>query len=256
VNVAAGSPKGIADRLISALQEDEFVLYFQTIRSLSSEAANRPFQEIFVRFKEEDAKLLPPGAFFGILEEFHLMPYLDRWVINRLARWVRGALNVKADWEVPRSNVNLSPDTLVDPHFSRYVRQFVENSYLSHGALGFEMTWDRARELEEPLKRFLAELLPHGCCFTLADFDGSETSFGILERVAPNYVRLSARVVNNICNARDEATKLAEINLRCELLGIKTIAENVESNPLITELKRTGTHFVQGFAVSAVQPLL
>ena len=183
------------------------------------------------------------------------MPYLDRWVINRLARWVRGALSVKADWEVPRSTVNLSPETLIDPHFPRYVRQFVENSYLSHGALGFEMTWDSAIELEEPLKRLVAELRPHGCFFTLAGFDGSKTSFELLERLAPELVRLSSGVVSDICRVLADAAKLAEINLRCELLGVKTIAETVESDSLIKELKRANIHFVQGFAVSAVQAL-
>jgi EAL domain-containing protein (putative c-di-GMP-specific phosphodiesterase class I) len=253
--MSSGSQKGIADRLIGALQEDEFVLYYQTIKSLSPEAAVRPFQEIFVRFKEEDMKLLPPGTFFPILEEFHLMPYLDRWVINRLARWVRGALAVKSDWEVPRSTVNLSPETLVDPHFPRYVRQFVEDSYLSHGALGFEMTWENAVELEVPLKAFLADLRPFGCFYTLAGFDGSETSFEFLERLVPDFVRLGFGVVNDIGSVPAQATRLAEVNLRCDLLGVKTIAESVESESMIEELKRTKTHFVQGFAVSEVQPL-
>ena len=58
------SQKDLADRLMAALQRDEFVLYTQTIVPLGPQGENRPFQEIFVRFKEEDDKLLPPGTFF------------------------------------------------------------------------------------------------------------------------------------------------------------------------------------------------
>ena len=65
--------KDIANRLMSALQKDEFVLYTQTIVPLGAPQKQRLFQEIFVRFKEEDAMLLPPGTFFPILEEYHLL---------------------------------------------------------------------------------------------------------------------------------------------------------------------------------------
>lgn len=250
-----GTHKSIADRLISALQEDEFVLYCQTIISLSPQRAERPFQEIFVRFKEEDAKMLPPGTFFPVLEEFHLLPYLDRWVINRLARWVRSAVSIKPDWQIPRSNVNISNETLADPHFARYVRQFVEDSYLSGGAIGFEIAWDSALEHQTSLQSLMRELRPHGCSFTLAGFDGSEPSFAFLETVAPDYVRISPAIVDRIKTIPAEAARLAELNLRCELLGTQTIAENVEDSGIIQELHRTKTHFAQGFAMSAVQPL-
>ena len=64
--------KSMADRLVAALQQDEFVLYAQPIVPLSAQANQWPFQEIYVRFTEEDAKLLHSmgvdyfqGFFFG-----------------------------------------------------------------------------------------------------------------------------------------------------------------------------------------------
>ena len=73
----------ITERLLSALQEDEFVLYAQAILPLVPQTDARAFNEIFIRFKEEDEKLLPPGSFFPMLEEVGMLPYLDRWVVNR-----------------------------------------------------------------------------------------------------------------------------------------------------------------------------
>ena len=67
-------PKYLVDRLIAALQQDEFVLYAQNILALAPKSGERPFQEVFVRFKEEDTKLLPPGSFFPVLEECKLLP--------------------------------------------------------------------------------------------------------------------------------------------------------------------------------------
>jgi EAL domain-containing protein (putative c-di-GMP-specific phosphodiesterase class I) len=98
---------GAADRLMSALQQDEFVLYTQSIIPLTK-ADEHPFREIFIRLKEEDDKLLPPGTFFPILQEAGMLPTLDRWIVNRLARWVRTTLDAEPKAKIPRYNVNLS----------------------------------------------------------------------------------------------------------------------------------------------------
>ena len=242
------APKGFADRLVSALQQEEFVLYAQTIVPLVSQREPGLFQEIFVRFKEEDAKLLPPGAFLAVLEESHLLPYLDRWVVNRLARWVRGVRAKKPDGRKSRSNVNLSGQTLADPHFGEYVRKYVDDSYLSDGALAFEVPCANALEHLESLQRLMAELRPHGCCFTLAGFDGGDPCFDLLKTLVPDFVK-----INVVSIPLDQVT---EINSRCHSMGSKTVAEYVESAAVLEHLRRIEVDFAQGLGVSPVGPLI
>ena len=244
---APETSKTLTDRLIASLQQDEFVLYAQTIAPIAPRREERPFQEIFVRFKEEDAKLLPPGSFFPVLRECQLLPYLDRWVVNKLVRWVRSALSIKSDWQVPRSNVNLSAETLVDSDFGEYVRKYVEDSYLSDGALGFEIDWTDAIEHEVSLRQLIAGLRPHGCCFTLAGFNGGEASFEVLKSFAPHFVKIGSASV--------DPAMLAEINRRCHLLECKTIVEHVENAKVLEHLRLTKLDFAQGFEISPVQPL-
>ena len=237
----------IADRLMAALQKDEFVLYAQPIVQLAPGPIQRPFQEIFVRFKEEDAMLLPPGTFFPILEECHLLPFLDRWVVNRLARWVRSALRIKPDWEVPRSNVNLSSETLIDVQFSPYVCKYVVDSFLARGALGFEITWDTALKHATWMRHLMGELRHHGCNFTLSAIDGSAESFAAMNAFKPTFVKMSAASV--------DPAKVGEIQRRAYLLGSKTIVEHVENEQVLEHLRRSKIDFAQGFQISPVEPL-
>jgi Amt family ammonium transporter len=239
--------KSLVDRLIASLQRDEFVLYAQSIMPLAPQTGARPFQEIFVRFKEEDAKLLPPGTFFPVLEECQLLPYLDRWVANRLARWVRSAVSIKPGWPIPRNNVNLSEATLTDPHYGQYVCKYVDDSYLSNGALGFEIALDSAVAHQASVRKLMAEVRPYGCTLTLSGFDGSDASFAVLKALAANFVKIGATNVT--------LAKLAEINRKCHALGIKTIAEHVESNQMLQHLRQSKIDFAQGFEISPVQPL-
>ncbi|HEV8646654.1 MAG TPA: EAL domain-containing protein [Burkholderiales bacterium] len=238
--------KSLVDRLIASLQQDEFALYAQSIVPLAPQNGEPPFQEIFVRFKEEDAKLLPPGTFFPVLEECQLLPYLDRWVANRLARWVRGAVGIKPDWAIPRNNVNLSEATLVDPDYGQYVCKYVDDSYLSDGALGFEISLESAIAHEESLRKLMAEVRPFGCTLTLSGFDGSEASFAKLKGLTPEFIKISASIAT---------AKLSEIGRKCQAFGIKTIAEHVESKQMLQHLRQSKIDFAQGFEISPVKPL-
>ena len=241
------SQKSLADRLIASLQQDEFVLYAQSIMPLAPKSGERMFQEIFVRFKEEDAKLLPPGTFFPVLEECKLLPYLDRWVANRLARWVRSAVNIKPDWAIPRSNVNLSEATLADAGYGQYVCKYVDDSYLSDGALGFEIALDSAMAHEAPVRKLMTEVRPYDCSLTLSGFDGSKASFSKLKGLAPNFIKISASSIS--------PAELSEINGKCQALGIKTIAEHVESGQMLQHVRQSKFDFAQGFEISPVQAL-
>lgn len=237
----------LADRLISALQEDEFVLHQQTIVPLTPKPGDRPFQEIYVRFTEEDAKMLPPGTFFPILAECELLPYLDRWVVNRLARWVRGALRVKPDWNIPLSNVNLSNPTLEDPEFPDYVLRYVEASYLSDGALGFEMPVESVIEYPAPVKNLATKLRPYGCRFTLAGLDDSAPAIEAVKILTPEFVKFSAATAGS--------RKISDLIRDCQVLGIRTIVEHVESQSMLEQLRKAKVDFAQGFEISPVKPL-
>jgi EAL domain-containing protein (putative c-di-GMP-specific phosphodiesterase class I) len=239
--------KGLTARVISALQEDRFLLHCQTIAPLSPEPSQQAFQEIFVRYRDEDDNLLPPGSFLYILEEYKLLALLDRWVVNRLARWSRDVLQALPDWIMPRCNINLATDTILDQEFAEYVRQHLSRSPLSLGGIGFEIDWESAVAYQEPLRRLIAELRPQGCLFTLTDFDGSDESFQTVKSFAPHFVKLSSATL-------DQA-RLPEINRRCRMLECRTIVEYVESKDLVEELHRANTDFAQGFAISPVEAL-
>jgi EAL domain-containing protein (putative c-di-GMP-specific phosphodiesterase class I) len=239
--------KEIANRLMSALQQDEFVLYRQSIVPLVPQGDDWALQEIFVRFKEEDAKLLPPGTFFPVLEEVGMLPYLDRWVVNRLTRWARNGLKVLPDWPIPRSNVNLSDETLADPKFGDYVLQYVAGSYLSGGVLGFEVSCESASTNREALGRLMSGLRPHGCGLTLSGFDGSDKLLAVLKALEPNFVKINARTV--------DPAKVSEINRMCHSLRARTIAEYIENSRVLEHLRRCKIDFGQGFEISSVESL-
>ncbi len=245
----------LSDRLVAALRQDEFVLYGQAIVALAPNESQRPFQEIFIRFQEEEAKLLPPGSFFPILEEFGLMHYVDRWVVNRIAKWVRYALTIKPDWKVPRNSINLSTATLSDLKFAEYTRRQLQAAAVPEGTMLFEITCDSALPHVDALLGLMAKLRPLGCGFVLARFDGGKEAFELLRWLAPEFVKLSPSLVRVLNQGSAGLNQVDAVNRECQALGIKTIAEHVESDQTKAQLSELGVNFGQGFGIRAPKPL-
>lgn len=253
---AVSQNQDLTDRLVSALRQDEFVLHGQRIAPLAPDGSERPFQEILIRFQEEEAKLLPPGSFFPVLEECGLMPYVDRWVVSRVARWVRSALVIKPDWPVPHNSVNLSNDTLADRGFAAFTRRHLLAAALPGGTISFEVTCASALAHAGPLRDLMVKLRPEGCRLILARFDGDNSGFELLRRLAPEFVKFSPALVRILETGTAGQERLHTINRACHALGIKTIAEHVESDRARVQLRALGVDFGQGFAIHVPQPLV
>ena len=248
--------KNIADKLIAALKTGGFVLYAQKILPLAAPAGGeRPFQEILVRFREEEEKLLPPGTFFPMLQEYRLLPYVDRWVVSRLASWIQESRGRERGWTVPTNGVNLSEDTLREPKFVDFVANHIQNAKLPDEVFTFELGWDTALLHAEQLKHIQARLEPLGCRFTFAGFDGSPGSFEFLKVLRPDFVKLTYGIVKDVDRGLAACEKVEAINHRCHAMGIKTIAEFVESHEVLDQLRLIEVDFAQGLIIGGPQKL-
>jgi EAL domain-containing protein (putative c-di-GMP-specific phosphodiesterase class I) len=247
--------KNIADKLIAALKTGGFVLYAQTILPLGASAGGPPFQEVLVRFKEEEEKLLPPGTFFPMLQEYRLLPYVDRWVVGRLAEWIQESRARNPGRPAPVNGVNLSEDTLRESKFTDFVARHIQASKLPEGSFTFEVGWDTALVQSEDLKRIMSQLRPLGCRFTFAGFDGSEGSFNFLKVLKPDFVKLTYGLVKDVGRALAASERAEAINQKCHAMGIKTIAEFVESEEVLESLRLIELDFAQGLVIGGPQKL-
>jgi EAL domain-containing protein (putative c-di-GMP-specific phosphodiesterase class I) len=248
--------KNIAEKLIAALKTGGFLLYAQKILRLADAAgSDRPFQEILVRFREEEEKLRPPGTFFPMLQEYRLLPYVDRWVVSRLASWIQESRGRERGWTVPTNGVNLSEDTLREPKFADFVANHIQNAKLPDEVFTFELGWDTALLHAEQLKHIQARLEPLGCRFTFAGFDGSAGSFEFLKVLRPDFVKLTYGIVKDVDRGLAACEKVEAINHKCHAMGIKTIAEFVESHEVLDQLRLIEVDFAQGLIIGGPQKL-
>jgi len=255
MNGPKAEQKGTAEKLIAALRGDQFVLYSQPIRAVVPGADQTEYQEILLRFLEEEEKLLPPGSFFPILESYKLMAVLDQWVVKRVIRWIDARQQARQGWQAPRCSINLSSDSIANAVFSKFVQEQLQNGKVSAGKLSFEVPETDAAMHTAALEQMIAELKPLGCTFTLTGYSGDFVPAELLEALGVDFVKIDTHTLQHARDNTGSAAKVETTLRMCRTLGIRTIAEFVEQPETLATLKTLGVDYAQGYGVAKPQLL-
>ncbi|AWI54950.1 bifunctional diguanylate cyclase/phosphodiesterase [Aquabacterium olei] len=243
-----------ASRLEQAIDEDRFVLYAQRIAPLGQHAAHEGLHaELLIRLRDDDGKLIPPGAFLPAAERFHMASRIDRWVLRHAFRVLEaheGDLG-----HVATLTVNLSGQSIGDKAFHRFVAELVSRTRIDVRKLCLEITETAAITNLADATVFIDEMRRLGVRIALDDFGAGSSSFGYLKSLAVDYLKIDGQFIKTLTsNALDHAA------VRCfrdvaQVLGIRTIAEFVEDEATVTELRRIGVDYAQGYLVHRPEPL-
>ncbi|MFH0341211.1 MAG: EAL domain-containing protein [Chromatiales bacterium] len=236
-------------RLHRALAEDRFRLYAQPIVALNDHGREVEYSEVLLRLADEHAGLLLPSVFIPAAERYQQMRAVDRWV-------VRAALsNLAARGDVMRYGINVSAQSLCDADFLDFVLGQLDAAGVPPGRICFEITETAAiTDLKHAL-RFMGAIKERGCRFALDDFGSGLASFGYLKTLPVDYLKIDGHFVKDIpADPFDDAVVRA-IQGIAETLGLRTIAESVESEAILERLRVIGVDYAQGYAIARPAPL-
>ncbi len=237
-------------RIATALGEDRFRLHFQPILPVGT-AEDELHVEALLYLLDEDGQRIGPSAFIPAAERYNLMPAVDRWVVNHAFTQLRR----HADTDRPIVLcINLSAMTLCDGEFPEYVRlQFAATGVAPH-RICFEITETAATT--NPMRTMAAidQLKSLGCRLALDDFGQGLSSFGYLKNLRIDYLKIDGAFVRGVASDSIDRAMVAAINQVGHVIGVKTIAECVETDAVLDELRAIGVDYVQGYGIARPQP--
>jgi len=247
--------KMTAERFAEALAQDQFSLFAQPIVPLAAGKTGRRHLEIFVRFKEEEEHLLPPGTFFPILEANHLTPLLDRWAVSKVLRWSSEKKAKALDWQVPTFNLNLADDTLADEDFAAHVFECLTDSHIPPDRLWFEITVKQLADVREAALRTIVDLNGLGCAVAVSDFAAGEAEARDYASGGVKLVKLAGSLVRDAEKNPKALSTLLGINTACHKVGLRTIAQFIETTEILTLVRKAGIDYAQGYRIAMPVPL-
>jgi diguanylate cyclase (GGDEF)-like protein len=233
------------------IDDEQFMLYCQPIVPLSSAVVQVQHYEILLRKVDLDGKIILPTTFIPSAERYHLMPNIDRWVIKNVFVAYQKLLEINAEKCNYIFSINLSGTSLGDKSLLSFIQDMFIKYSIPPQSICFEITETAAIvNLKNTILLFSA-LRKLGCSFALDDFGSGMSSFTYLKNFDVDYLKIDGTFVKEMHINKIDHAMVRSIHSVAEAMNIKTVAEFVENEEILSELKSIGVHYGQGLYLGA-----
>jgi diguanylate cyclase (GGDEF)-like protein/PAS domain S-box-containing protein len=234
----------VEQQLRRALDERLVEVLYQPIVDLRTDAITGA--EALVRLREADGSLMPPGEFIDIAEDTGLITRLGAQVLalasRRAASWVTRYAG--RDLHVA---VNVSARQMADASFAQQVQAELASTGLPAERLSLELTESALIDGNPTTARTLDQLTALGVQIGLDDFGTGFSSLAYLKRFPIDFVKIDRTFTDGLgVDDNDTAIVRATIAL-AHSLGLRVVAEGVETTTQRDLLRELGCDFGQGY---------
>ena len=206
--------------------------------------------EALARWQHPTRGLLTPKEFIPLAEETGLIIPIDRWVLNEACQQMR-------EWQqrIPQAqdltiSVNLSGKEVTQPDLLTIITQILQDTGLKPGCLKLEMTESAIMENNLATTDVFKGLQGLGVQIQIDDFGVGYSSLGYLSQFPINALKIDQTFVSKMINDSNQMKIVQAIVNLTHRLGVGVIAEGVETDGQLVQLKELNCEFGQGYLIS------
>lgn len=239
----------------SALQEaltaGQFCIYFQPKISLDTEEFIG--SEALIRYINQAGEIIAPNNFIPILEEARLIKMLDLYVFEEVCKqiniWKERKLRVKP------VSINLSRSTLSYHFLADQLLALITKHNIDISLLELEVTETAEVDNQLVFSQALEKLKEYGFSISIDDFGVRNASLSLFTTINFDILKLDRSLVKTLAQNQKARILIRFLAVICSDLGIKLIAEGVETLEQLDILKELRCNEVQGYLFSKPLPL-
>jgi len=232
--------------ILDALAQKRIVPYFQPIMNVKDQRIEA--FEVLTRIVLPD-RVISAAEFIETVESMGVIGKLDYQLFELALAKVRDT-GYAGDLFI-----NLSPKALVLSEFIPTIRGMMRNYGLEPTKLIFEITERDTVKNTKILEKFIQELKQDGFRFAIDDFGSGYSSFQYIKMFSVDYLKVDGEFIRHLTgNGSVEKHIVTSIADLAGHLGIKTIAEYVESKEILNEVTISGINYAQGYFIQRPSP--
>lgn len=239
----------------SALQEaltaGQFCIYFQPKISLDTEEFIG--SEALIRYINQAGEIIAPNNFIPILEEARLIKMLDLYVFEEVCKqiniWKERKMRVKP------VSINLSRSTLSYHFLADQLLALITKHNINISLLELEVTETAEVDNQLVFSQALEKLKEYGFSISIDDFGVRNASLSLFTTINFDILKLDRSLVKTLAQNQKARILIRSLAVICSDLGIKLIAEGVETLEQLDILKELRCNEVQGYLFSKPLPL-
>jgi len=239
--------------LRQALPNDQFMLYYQPIISLESGLLTG--FEALLRWQHPERGIIPPDHFIPIAEETGLIIDIGQWVLDQ-------ACADLADWKqrfpdhTPPIHVacNLSKVQLAVNGLGDVVADTLERHGIDPGELHLEVTESVIMHDAAVVVPVMEQLRSTGIVLTMDDFGKGYSSLASLHRFPIDVLKIDREFIDAMTRSRAHTAVVHAIVTLADNLGMRVVAEGIETNDHLVQLQTLDCTYGQGYLFGKPAP--
>ncbi len=236
------------------LASGKLQLYAQTIHPIGPRKEQGGHFEILMRVLDDQGRPQSPVGIIQAAENGRVMDAIDRFILRKAFQTI-GALPRRALRKLDLFSVNLSAISLAREGLLDFIVENLERSSVPPGKVCFEITETTALNNLDEVRWLIQELGAMGCRFAIDDFGSGHASYGYIERLPVDYVKIDGMFVKDMMTNALHRAIVESVNRIATTLGIKTVAECVETAAAAEALAGMGVHYGQGWYYARPAPI-
>ena len=227
-----------------ALERGEFVVHYQP--KVLIESGEIVGMEALVRWEHPEQGLLLPSEFVPLAEETGLIVPIGGWVLGEACRQAKRWRELYPNDPRLAIYVNLSALQFHAPHLVGEVAGVLEDTGLDASSLALEITEGVAMEDAPSTMATLRALKDLGVKLAIDDFGTGYSSLSYLKRFPVDVIKVDRSIVEGMGHDRGDLAIVSATIALAHALGLEVIAEGVEAEEQVGELRALGCDFGQG----------
>jgi diguanylate cyclase (GGDEF)-like protein/PAS domain S-box-containing protein len=228
-----------------AIERREFENYYQPIVSL--ETGKILGFETLVRWKHSTRGLIPPKEFIPVAEETGLIVPLGQWVVETACQQMRFWQGRFQEESPLLLSINLSARHFLQPDLVHQCRKVLYHTQLSPGSLIFEVTESAMMPDPEAAIQVMNQLKALGVQIALDDFGTGYSSLSYLHRFPLDSLKIDRAFISRTMEDDEIIRTILTLGRN---LGLKVVAEGVETAEQVRKLQDLGCVLAQGYYFS------
>lgn len=204
--------------------------------------------EALLRWNNPIKGNIPPSVFIPIAEQSPIIIRIGSWVLHKAVSQI-SELNARFNTEL-KISINVSPRQIENVNFINEVLECISKNNIKPEQLNLEITemnWIRAEDVATGV---IASLTESKVFIALDDFGTGFSSLEVIKKYHINKIKIAKELIDDIHIQNTDRKIVTAIISMAKNMGIKTLAEGVESKEQLEELKKLGCDEIQGYVWS------
>ena len=245
MNVAAQQRLSLETAMRRALENREFEVHYQPLFDLRDRTISG--FEALVRWNLPDGTTIPPAQFIQAAEESGLIVPIGEHVLREALRQAR---TWQANGKRYRISVNVSASQLARSSYVERLRRAIQDAGIDPRLLELEVTEGVIIEGAGEARDAIDQVAALGVGIAIDDFGTGYSGLAYLKRLPIDTVKIDQSFVRDLTIDPDDAAIVTAIVAMSRSLGVEVIAEGIETEEQLAELKRLGCYRGQGYLLA------